>query len=241
MKERLAVEDSLQKKKHETALLLFVKYPEKGKVKKRISVDIDETVVLKLYTNFVEDLLLQLQKIPATIIICFYPETYLTLFQQWLSPKYLYLAQQGKNLGERMKHCFQNTFAQGFEKVIVIGSDSPDLPLSFYNKAIDKLDSYDAIIGPCTDGGYYLYGCKKNTFISEMFSDIPWSTSKVFEKTMNVLIMKKLNIYQLPIWNDVDTYDDLVELAVKNKDNWFRNSKTMHFIKAIIDEQVKNE
>jgi len=241
MKERLAVEESSQKNKKKNAILLFVKYPERGRVKNRLAIDLDETFVLQLYTYFVEDILTELKKIQAKVIICYFPTSHLTKFQQWLGPSYHYIAQQGADLGERMQHCFTSAFSTGFEKVLVIGSDSPDVPIDFYEKAFSSLDLYDAVIGPCVDGGYYVYGCKNQSFILELFSNIPWSTPLVFEKTMSVLKHHNQKIYELPIWNDVDTYDDLLELAIKNKHNWFKKSKTMKLLNTTIDKHGKNE
>ena len=130
-----------------------------------------------------------------------------------LGPEYRYLPQRGRDLGERMKNGFLDTFTRGFEKVVLIGSDIPDLPLSFVEEAFTSLSEMDAVIGPSFDGGYYLIGFTKGAFLPRVFEGIAWGTEKVFKSTIQILTDEKRKLYVLPRWRDIDTIEDLKDLS----------------------------
>ncbi len=149
-------------------MLLFIKFPEKGTVKSRLAKDIHEDSALSLYRNLVLDILKTLETGKYQLKLCFYPPDALDKFSAWLGKGYAYMPQKGKDLGERMKNAFRETFSQGFAKVLLIGSDIPDLTRTIINEAYE-FDNYDAVIGPSLDGGYYLIGFKHDTFSPEIF------------------------------------------------------------------------
>ena len=122
-------------KNQETCILLFVKYPEKGKVKLRLSVDINEDIVQELYRRFVQDTLATIKKIDSQLFICFSPVETQKKFQKWLGSTLLFLPQNGADLGERMKNSFTDVFTKGFQRAVLIGSDSPDLPKKYIEQA----------------------------------------------------------------------------------------------------------
>lgn len=140
------------------------------------------------------------------------------------------MPQQGKNLGERMQNSFVQAFLQGFHRVIIIGSDSPDLPRTFIEEAFSALKTMDSVIGPACDGGYYLIGFRKETFFPEVFTGITWSTDKVFEESCARLKNAGRKTYILPPWHDIDTLADLQELIRRSKNGPFDCSKTMSFL-----------
>jgi rSAM/selenodomain-associated transferase 1 len=153
-----------------------------------------------------------LSEIPQTVSVCYSPDYAGPHFRKWLGDKYLYFSQQGDNLGERMKHSFQQAFRHGFEKVVIIGSDSPDLPAHIIIKAFENLDAFDTVIGPAVDGGYYLLGIRHDTFCPEIFEDIPWSTDIVFDQTLKKIEQAALTFSILPEWYDVDNLSELQQL-----------------------------
>jgi rSAM/selenodomain-associated transferase 1 len=211
-------------------VLVFIKSPETGKVKSRLSTSIDKETVIKIYKLFVKDILQKLEKIPYDIIICYHPKKAIDEIKKWLGPDYLYIPQAGKNLGERLKNGFIQGFEIGFSKLIAIGSDSPDMKLDFFNDSFKKLDFYDTVIGPSKDGGYYLIGFSKKSFYPKAFNDIPWSTEFVYEKSLESLKKRNLKTYILPIWYDVDTVEDLLYLYKNNLNTEFKNSETITFL-----------
>ena len=151
-------------KDQDTCILLFVKYPEKGKVKLRLSRGLNEEIVQELYRCFVQDTLTMIKKIDVPFFICYYPPDTEKKFQSWLGSTLRFLPQQGADLGERMKNSFTDAFTKGFQKVILMGSDSPDLPEAYIKQAFTTLQTKDAALGPTVDGGYYLIGFKTTTF-----------------------------------------------------------------------------
>jgi rSAM/selenodomain-associated transferase 1 len=225
--EKLDVEDSLLKKSKNDGILFFVKYPEIGQVKSRLSAQMDKTFVVTVYKCFVEDILNMLQELEYATIICYYPQEKVEHVTRWIGGEYHYLPQHGENLGERMNNCFIQGFFQGFEKLVVIGSDCPDLPDTLIKGAFQRLDTCDSVIGPCQDGGYYLLGFTKQRFSPTVFQGIPWSTSAVFAKTMDALEKSTLQVSVLPEWQDVDTVDDIQDLYMRNRGSAFKTSKTM--------------
>jgi rSAM/selenodomain-associated transferase 1 len=193
-------------------LLFFLKNPEKGRVKTRLASAVGDEVAVKLYKRFLLEMLSTLNQGTFLFYLCFYPENSLNDLKGWLGDDYLYMPQKGKDLGERMKNGFMEAFAMNFKRVVLIGSDIPDLPLEFIEEAFTSLKEKDAVIGPSFDGGYYLIGFKDKVFSLKVFEGIPWSTKRVFEETMKVLKQEGFTVHTLPLLRDIDTIDDLRNL-----------------------------
>jgi len=85
--------------------------------------------------------------------------------------------------------------------------------------AFSGLEKNNAVIGPAVDGGYYLIGFNKDSFLPEVFVNKPWGTDAVFEQTMAILDDRNLSVHVLPKWRDVDTIDDLRHLIQSLKKN----------------------
>jgi rSAM/selenodomain-associated transferase 1 len=164
---------------------------------------------LKLYRNFILNILSTLNYGTFLFYLCFYPVEAQEDLRKWLGEDYLYMPQRGENLGERMENGFTEAFAMNFKRVVLIGSDIPDLSLEFIEEAFHCLQEKDAVIGPSLDGGYYLIGFKDNTFSSRVFKGIPWSTERVFEQTMKILEREGLTVHSLKPMRDIDTIEDL--------------------------------
>jgi rSAM/selenodomain-associated transferase 1 len=190
-------------------LLFFIKNPEKGRVKTRLASAVGDEVAVKLYRRFLLEMLSTLNQGTFLFYLCFYPENSLSNLKRWLGDNYLYMPQKGEDLGERMKNGFIDAFAMNFKRVVLIGSDIPDLPLEYIEEAFTSLIEKDVVIGPTFDGGYYLIGVKDKVFSPKIFEGIPWSTDKVLEKTMKVMKQEGLTVHTLQLLRDIDTIDDL--------------------------------
>jgi rSAM/selenodomain-associated transferase 1 len=194
-------------------LLFFIKNPEKGKVKTRLASSIGDEGAVKLYRRLLFEMLSTLNRGTFLFYLCFYPGDSLNDLKHWLGDHYLYTPQYGENLGERMKNGFLEAFAMGFKRVVLIGSDIPDLPLEFIEEAFTSLKEKHVVIGPSLDGGYYLIGFRDKKFSSQVFKGIPWSKERVFEETMKVLNKERLTVHTLKPLRDIDTIEDLRNLS----------------------------
>jgi len=226
--------NGLVKKKSEIdirkkCVLLFVKYPTRGRVKTRLAEQIGEEAALGLYKNFVTDILATLKKLDVDFKIVFDPAESEDMFQRWLGKEYSYVAQVGQGLGERIKNAFLQAFGEGFDSAVVIGSDSPDLSAERLKLAFEGLCGDDAVIGPSSDGGYYVIGFAKDSFLPEAFDGIGWSSDRVFEQTSDILRGHGLKYRLLPVWHDVDNLADLKLFAQRNEKSAFSDSATMRY------------
>jgi rSAM/selenodomain-associated transferase 1 len=210
-------------------LIVFVKSPEAQSVKSRLGSVIGELKARQLYRHFVEDLLDNLDRGDYCLKIFFYPPDRLQTVTGWLGHDRSYEPQTGCDLGERMKNAFEKCFSEGFDRSILIGSDSPDLPREIIEEGFAALASVDAVIGPARDGGYYLIGFRATTFLRDTFSGIPWSTEGVLTSTLAILDEKGLKVTVLPTWRDIDTYEDLKAFMEINRNTAFAQSRTVRY------------
>lgn len=222
---------SLKTADNSGCVIIFVKAPEKGAVKTRLAASLGDTTVLALYKAFVSDLMEMLKKGKYPLQIFFYPPDAEAKIDEWLGSSYHYAPQRGDDLGERMANAFHETFQQGFQSAVLIGSDTPDLPGSFIDEAFLSLKEHDAVIGPSIDGGYYLIGFRAGTFLPTAFEGIPWSTTEVFRKTTEILSDKEYQIHLLPKLRDIDTIHDLQIFFNEYNGKDFAESETMRYLR----------
>jgi len=211
-------------------ILLFLKYPERGTVKSRLAVSLSDATAAELYKCFVLDTLAVVKQTGIPVTICFYPPGARAGCLRWLGTGFTYREQRGHDLGRRMKNSFREAYEEGYHQVMILGTDSPDLPGAIITEAFTALTTGDCVIGPAADGGYYLIGFKKDCFLDTAFDTISWSTGAVFEQTMGILNNAGLNVHVLPVWNDVDTADDLAALIARNGQTAFCRSHTCAFL-----------
>ena len=191
-----------------SALLFFIKEPCLGKVKTRLASEIGHPEALRYYRLFVEHLWFKIQKLDCDVYVCFTPRHARLEIESWLKTRRC-IAQEGKDLGERLYAAFQYVFNKGYARAVVMGSDSPDLPLDYIERALAVLSRRDVALGLCEDGGYYLLGLHATSLHSHLFYDIAWSTASVFEQTKQRIKEKGLSLEILPSWYDIDTLADL--------------------------------
>ena len=198
-------------------LLFLVKDPTRGAVKTRLARTVGDDIAKDLYKNFIHDMLSQLEKADYPFFVCVHPEDALERLKTLLGEKRQYLPQKGDDLGQRMEHCFRNAFSRGFRRVIVIGSDVPDLPEDTLGDAFRFLNTADCVIGPSFDGGYYLIGFRSDSLLPEAFRGIHWGTDRVLKKTTDTLRRHHLRTHLLRTWRDIDTVEDLKQFFETNK------------------------
>jgi len=220
--------------KDQEVILFFIKEPLKGQVKSRLAAVLGESIAVDLYRNFVLDTLGTIVQTAKPYRICVHPPDAIPAVAAWLGHQHQFMPQEGRDLGERMERAFEQIFADGYDRAILIGSDIPDLPSTLFSETFDALKESDAVIGPASDGGYYLIGFRKEAFVAEVFHDMPWSTSVVQEQTRRIFRQTGHNVHYLPLWSDVDTVDDLRALVERNTSTAFASARTMRYIGDII-------
>ncbi len=191
----------------EDTLLVFLKAPVRSTVKTRLAKTLGDELTVGLYVCFVQDTIMKVSALkPVTVYG--YPEGFETALP-FLPPGLLMYNQTGSDLGERMARALASSFENGCDKAVLMGTDAPDLPTGYLTEAFEALNSHDAVIGPCTDGGYVLIGFRRNGFSAQAFTEVPWSTPEVLKKTLEIMDGLKIKCFLLPPWNDVDTFEDL--------------------------------
>jgi rSAM/selenodomain-associated transferase 1 len=231
----------LRQNDHRDCILVFLKYPEAGTVKTRLSVDIGDFHSVGIYRCFVLDLLSTIKRLERDLVLCVAPDGSIDKLHEWLGSEYAYTFQQGDDLGQRMKNSFVDIFSKGYERAVLIGSDIPDLPLDIIHEAFGALGERDSVIGPAGDGGYYLIGFRQDTIVGEAFEGIEWSVYTVFNETVNILRRLGVSLHTLPEWYDVDTLDDLFNLVERSKESDFRFSKTIAYVSRNLDNFMKRK
>ena len=210
-----------------SCILLFVKAPQPGEVKTRLAQAIGQAHATRLYESFGLDLLACLGHLSSEVIIFFTPGAAEAQIKTWLGRDRHYQPQVGLDLGERLHNAFEHTFQRGFERVLAIGSDSPDLSAAILQTALEGLQNHEAVIGPSEDGGYYALGFSRQGFLPAVFQGIAWSTDKVFAQTLSCFQAHQKNLLRLPAWYDVDTLEDLNNFHRRQRD---ANSWTMRYL-----------
>ena len=190
-------------------LVVFAKHWAPGAVKTRLGATIGDQPAASIYRAFVDCILSRLQSVGDQRNICISPATRETEFTQLIGQRaWTVTHQKDGNLGCRMSLMFQERLAiPGVDRVVLIGSDSPDLPTGYINQAFDALQRHDAVLGPTNDGGYYLIGLSR--FAPELFGEqMPWSTPRLWRTTIETLRASSHTFATLPEWSDVDTGED---------------------------------
>jgi len=213
-------------------ILFFVKTPEKGCVKTRLASAVGEDRAVELYRCFVEDIVAMLETLGVEMECCYRPVSAEAALGEWLGRRRLYVPQQGEDLGARMENAFRHVFEKGISQAVLIGSDSPDLAASLLKQAFRELRRHDAVIGPSSDGGYYLLGFDARHFVPEAFANVSWSTDHVFAQTLDILNRHACDVFVLPPWHDVDTRSDLDDLIDRNRGTAFEKSRTFNLIQG---------
>ena len=127
---------------------------------------------------------------------------------EWSSRLFQKRLQKGRHLGEKIHSAFYELFP-AYDRVVIIGSDCNQLKTEIINQAFSALEEHDVVIGPSLDGGYYLLGL--NSFYPQLFDNIPWSTNRVTQITIDRIKSLGLSYQLLEELRDIDYYADWVE------------------------------
>ncbi|MEH6705494.1 MAG: TIGR04282 family arsenosugar biosynthesis glycosyltransferase [Galbibacter orientalis] len=191
--------------KGKNILIIFTRNPELGKVKTRLAKDIGDKKALEIYIFLLEHTAKVAKRVNSNKVVYYSEE--IPKKDLWNLEHFEKKLQCSSDLGERMMHAFDESFKEGYQNVIIIGSDMYDITEKHIEEAFQKLNNYDAVIGPATDGGYYLLGLKR--MYPKIFQQKKWGTDTVLRETLEDL--KTINVALLEELNDVDVYEDIEE------------------------------
>ncbi|NNK17781.1 MAG: glycosyltransferase [Maribacter sp.] len=189
--------------KSKNLLLVFTRNPILGQCKTRLAATVGNQVALDIY-NFLLNHTFEITKgLNVHKQIHYSKEIWED--DIWDSRIFDKQLQSGSDLGERMANAFRKGFEQGFENIIIIGSDIFDLTMADLEEAFKALEQNEYVIGPAQDGGYYLLGMNK--FNIAVFKNKDWGTETVYQSTMKDLKNNKVSLLERR--NDIDIYEDV--------------------------------
>lgn len=206
------------------AFVLFGRYPEPGQAKTRLAQDLGEEATYLLYQALLADTASKI----AILEECD-PIGALASSKEWSEPPsdpleresfsgFQWMQQRGADFGSRLGSTIERTLAKGYDGVVLVGTDSPEMRVAEMRGALDLVGRYDVVLGPADDGGYYLIGMRK--YHAELFENIDWSTSVVMEQTVAAAEALSLSVATVDRCGDVDFFEDLVALFERRRVAW---------------------
>lgn len=206
--------ERVEKRLMTQAIVIFAKAPIAGQVKTRLCPPLTSEQAARLYESFLLDTVARACSLSEVrVFVAITPADSEPLFRALLPFPVFYFPQRGATLGEREANVFVDLFPQGLSRIVLIGSDIPTMPVTHLHNAFALLaaPSTDVVLGPSTDGGYYLIGAR--ALHPALFADITWSTSVVLAQTLHQARRAGLRVAQVSSWYDVDSADELQQLA----------------------------
>lgn len=206
-------------------ILIFTRFPVPGRVKTRLIPELGLKETARLHRRMTERILGTVRSIRERygpdnmeITVCF-SGARRRHFRAWLGRDIQYIRQSSGDIGRRMLAAFQAAFHRGSDRVLAVGSDIPDLSADILEKALIRLRDHDIVLGPATDGGYYLIGMKSPH--PELFTDRDWGTASVCDRTRSRIRDLRLTLSEQTVLQDIDRPEDLSS---------FRNESRYHSI-----------
>jgi rSAM/selenodomain-associated transferase 1 len=192
-----------------TLLGMFARYWEPGAVKTRLAASIGPGWASRFHQASVQALAARFATLADRRQLVITPSSRRADFA-CVSSLWSITHQSEGDLGRRMAIFFESAAQVGARRVVLIGSDSPTLPGEYLERAFERLLDTPVVLGPAADGGYYLVGCQ--TPAPSLFEGIAWSTSHVWDQTIERLKRLGIRYSELPAWYDIDDLPGLLRL-----------------------------
>lgn len=189
------------------ALVLLAKKPVYGKVKTRLAKSVGKQKALAVYQKLLALHCDICSKVNASKVVFWTPEKEQN--SVYFTSEFTHKIQVGEDLGEKMYNAIQVMIQNGFDEVVLIGTDCPFLTPELIENSFARLQDHDLVIGPAEDGGYYLIGMKKA--IKNVFEGISWSSELVLKQTLEKCLKQNLKVHQLAVLSDIDNEKDLMK------------------------------
>lgn len=218
-----------------TATLLFSKYPKAGSVKTRMTPPLCPQEAAKLHRVSLGCTLEALHLLPQLDVhLVITPDERLNDFREQFGISDSKVWAQGDgDLGERLVRAVERAFGEGHSRVLLLGADSPTLPMQLLLDAIDGLDSFDVVLGPCDDGGYYLIGMKRS--VPQVFGNISWGGAEVATQTKERAEQAGLSLFELPMGYDLDRFEDLKRAQTDLAEDDLTPSAARHELQELVN------
>ena len=200
---------------HRECLIIFTRYPEPGTTKTRLIPRLGSKGAADLQRQMTEHLLaraIPLQDTRGLVLEVRYEGGDARKMKAWLGAGIVYRPQGPGDIGERMARAFRDAHDRGHTAVVVVGADIPGLTAGLLDRAFEMLAAGQTVLGPASDGGYYLIGLMRDAMASalvDLFSAMPWGTAKVLSETCQRLRGLGLSYTLLGTLDDVDRPEDL--------------------------------
>ncbi len=198
-------------------LLIFLKEPQKGRVKTRLAKTLGDNKAYQIYCDFLKMIEERVATLNCEVQIFFdSTSNSCSILTSIFGEDKSYHPQLGGSLGDKLKQGFEFCFRKNpKDQYIVIGGDSPDMPLSFLIEGFSALSQgKSVVVGGTEDGGYYMLGLSQ--FLPQVFENISWGSEKVFTETLECLKKNQLSYLCLPTWFDIDTEEDFKQFLHRN-------------------------
>lgn len=198
-------------------LLVFARIPERGRVKTRLAADVGDERALAVYEAMLRDVIAGIgDSTPDREIEFLWPpaEGVTGAVLRRAFAHHAVAMQTGPTLGDRLCMAFsERFFFHRTRKIVAIGVDDPLLSREMIDHAFSLLASCEYVLGPATDGGYYLIGCRALSFDASIFLGIDWGTPNVLRQTLERIAALNRTVALLPERMDIDTAADLERYA----------------------------
>lgn len=191
-------------------LIVFTRYPEAGKTKTRLIPYLGAKKAADLQRQMTECIVGTTRSLSvrgSLSVEIHFAGGSLCQMQDWLGLELAYRPQPEGDLGKRLQQAFANGFQKGLERIVVIGSDCPEISSHHLEQAFHQLTRHDVVLGPAEDGGYYLVGISQAC--AQLFQGIAWGTGRVFEQTVAIATRLGLSLATLETLRDVDRPEDI--------------------------------
>jgi rSAM/selenodomain-associated transferase 1 len=197
-------------KNEDNAIIVFVKNPVAGKVKTRLASALGDQAALEIYLGLVSLMKKNLETVALPVYV--YYSDFVDFEDDWPSDNVFKNVQSSGDLGERMADALRHVLTR-HKKAVLVGSDCPGINKQIMEEAFRSLDSNDMVIGPARDGGYYLIGMKR--LYEDVFRQMPWSTGRVLQVTLEKCQSNSVTVSLLPELYDIDTEEDYLSYVAE--------------------------
>jgi len=194
------------------ALIVVAKAPRPGHVKTRLATSLAPEAIVTLYRGMIEDTLELARSLRDTRVAVVCPGADVGELRSWLGPSVEIVAQHGHGLAAALDSTFRFFLADGANRVVIFNGDSPHLPAAELERAFSLLEGCDLVVGPTTDGGYYLVG--GSVVHPNLFEASRLGTQTALEALLARAAALGLRVGMTAPWYDVDDSDDLARLAL---------------------------